>query len=447
MSRRGPGQHPAGRRPARASCSSYEAILGELGENLIKASSAREALEHLLETDIAVVLMDVSMPELDGFELAAMIRAASALPEDGDHLRLRRAPDRPGPAQGLRVRRGRLRLRAGRAGDPARQGQRVRRALPQDARARAAEPRAGATASPSAPPSSRRRRRGQPVGRAAAGGGPAEGRVPGDARPRAAQSARADPATRSSILQARGGARSRAARGAATSSSGRSSHLTRLVDDLLDVSRITRGKIELRQRAASTCRDPGRWRGRAEPARCIDDRSARAARSSLPSRAVPLRPTRRGSTQVVANLLNNAAKYTGRGGPDLAHRGARGGRRWSSGARPRASASRPSALPQVFELFSQGDRRPGALRAGSASASRSSPSWSAMHGGTVEAPSDGDGQGSEFIVRLPASRPPARRPRRRRPRASTIGARRILVVDDNVDAAEASRCCCSPGTR
>ena len=53
---------------------SYEAILGELGENLIKATSGKEALEHLLKTDIAVVLMDVSMPELDGFELADMIR-------------------------------------------------------------------------------------------------------------------------------------------------------------------------------------------------------------------------------------------------------------------------------------------------------------------------------------------------------------------------------------
>lgn len=52
----------------------YEAILGELGENLIKANSGREALEHLLKNDIAVVLMDVSMPELDGFELADMIR-------------------------------------------------------------------------------------------------------------------------------------------------------------------------------------------------------------------------------------------------------------------------------------------------------------------------------------------------------------------------------------
>lgn len=52
----------------------YEVMLAELGENLIKASSAREALDHLLKTDIAVVLMDVSMPEIDGFELAGIIR-------------------------------------------------------------------------------------------------------------------------------------------------------------------------------------------------------------------------------------------------------------------------------------------------------------------------------------------------------------------------------------
>src|SRR5947208_8591555 len=53
---------------------SFEAILSPLGENLIKANSGREALEHLLKHDVAVVLMDVSMPEMDGFQLAEMIR-------------------------------------------------------------------------------------------------------------------------------------------------------------------------------------------------------------------------------------------------------------------------------------------------------------------------------------------------------------------------------------
>src|SRR6201993_873491 len=53
---------------------SYEVMLSELGENLIKTTSGRESLEQLLRNDVAVVLMDVSMPELDGFELAEMIR-------------------------------------------------------------------------------------------------------------------------------------------------------------------------------------------------------------------------------------------------------------------------------------------------------------------------------------------------------------------------------------
>ena len=83
------------------------------GENLIKASSGREALEHLLKHEITVVLMDVSMPDLDGFELAEIIREHPALPEDRDHLRLRGAPHRHGPAQGLRLRGGRLRGGAG----------------------------------------------------------------------------------------------------------------------------------------------------------------------------------------------------------------------------------------------------------------------------------------------------------------------------------------------
>src|SRR6201987_2509884 len=52
----------------------YDAILSELGENLVKATSAKEALEKLLKNDVAVVLMDVSMPEIDGFELAEIIR-------------------------------------------------------------------------------------------------------------------------------------------------------------------------------------------------------------------------------------------------------------------------------------------------------------------------------------------------------------------------------------
>ena len=57
---------------------SYEVILRDVGENLIKAASAKEAFEHLLKTDIAIVLVDVCMPDLDGFQLATMIRARTS---------------------------------------------------------------------------------------------------------------------------------------------------------------------------------------------------------------------------------------------------------------------------------------------------------------------------------------------------------------------------------
>ena len=76
---------------------SYEAILNELNENLIKASSGREALECMLKNDIAVVLMDVSMPEIDGFELARMIRQPSSLSEDRNHFHFRGSTHGCGP--------------------------------------------------------------------------------------------------------------------------------------------------------------------------------------------------------------------------------------------------------------------------------------------------------------------------------------------------------------
>ena len=75
-------------------------ISGELGENLIKATSASEALEQLLKNDIAVVLMDVSMPDIDGFRTGGDDPPASPLSEDGHHLHFRGAPDRRRPAKG-----------------------------------------------------------------------------------------------------------------------------------------------------------------------------------------------------------------------------------------------------------------------------------------------------------------------------------------------------------
>ena len=73
---------------------SYEVMLEELGETLIKATSGREALAHLLKTRVAVILIDVSMPDLDGFELAAMIRGHPRFQTTRDHLRFSHPSDR-----------------------------------------------------------------------------------------------------------------------------------------------------------------------------------------------------------------------------------------------------------------------------------------------------------------------------------------------------------------
>ena len=67
---------------------SYEVILKDLGENLIKVMSGRQALEQLLKIEVAVILVDVSMPDLDGFELAALIRQHPAFRNDRHHFRI-----------------------------------------------------------------------------------------------------------------------------------------------------------------------------------------------------------------------------------------------------------------------------------------------------------------------------------------------------------------------
>ena len=140
---------------------SYEVILAELGENLIKATTASEALSILLKTDVAVVLMDVSMPDLDGFELADVIRQHPRFQKtaiifiSGVHF------TRLGQDPGIPQRRGRLYLRAGGAGSAARQDRCVRRSASQDAPAGNAEQRAGA-----------------PRGRAYRGTAPARGTIP-----------------------------------------------------------------------------------------------------------------------------------------------------------------------------------------------------------------------------------------------------------------------------
>ena len=209
--------------------------------------------------------------------------------------------------------------------------------------------------------------------------------------------------------------------------------MVRLVDDLLDVSRIATGKLELhkeRTELASVLRDA------VEASRPLIDRGGHELTVTLPSEPVALDadPTR--LAQVFLNLLNNAAKYSEPGG-HIRVSAERAGNEVVVSVRDTGIGILTAHLPHVFEVFVQVDtawrRAQGGLGIGLSLVKK----FVELHGGRVEAHSDGPGKGSAFVVRLPAATstaaepPPAAAAKARGPR------RRILVVDDNRDAAQA----------
>ena len=211
-------------------------------------------------------------------------------------------------------------------------------------------------------------------------------------------------------------------------------HLIRLVDDLLDVSRITRGKVELRKEAVEVRDVLAKATEIASP---LLEQRRHHFDVQAPPRGLRLEADEARVAQVVANLLTNAAKYTEPGGHiSLAAR--RDGDQVVIEVRDDGIGIAPTLLPRIFDLFVQGrqasDRAEGGLGIGLSLVRN----LVALHGGTVEARSPGPGKGSTFTVRLPAldgfhvSETQA-------PYALAQGAwrtdrRRILVVDDNDDA-------------
>lgn len=211
------------------------------------------------------------------------------------------------------------------------------------------------------------------------------------------------------------------------------SHLVRLVDDLLDVSRITRGKIRLQTGPVDVA---AAVNTAVETSRPLIVARRHELTVSLPDGPVTVQadPTR--LAQVLSNLLNNAAKFTPRGGRvgvavsldqgEVAFR-----------VRDNGSGIRADLMPRIFDLFTQADnsldRAEGGLGIGLTLVKR----LVELHGGTVEARSDGEGKGSEFVVRLPhafaRSAEPDRGPAARE---APSGSLRVLIVDDNIDAAE-----------
>ena len=214
--------------------------------------------------------------------------------------------------------------------------------------------------------------------------------------------------------------------------------MVRLIDDLLDVSRITSDKVTLRKEQVllSAVVETA-----VEASRPFIEASGHALKLTLPEEPVWLAadPTR--LAQVITNLLTNAAKYTPEGGciELSAVTGGRGSR--SSASRDTGLGIPPGMLAEVFEMFTQVnrtlERSQGGLGIGLALVKR----LVEFHGGTITAESPGLGQGSTFTVRLPlvddcASRTVKRSTAETPSVQPPMSGRRVLVVDDNVDGAE-----------
>jgi signal transduction histidine kinase len=211
--------------------------------------------------------------------------------------------------------------------------------------------------------------------------------------------------------------------------------MVRLVDDLLDVSRITRGKIELRREGQELSAVIQRA---VETSRPMIEAGGHELTVTFSREPIYLDsdPTR--LAQVFSNLLNNAAKYTPRGGR-ISITAERDSSEAVVRVRDSGEGIPADMLTRIFDMFAQVDRSVekahGGLGIGLTLARR----LVEMHGGSIEAFSDGPGTGSEFVVRLPAfvaetsthSNAPAEHAL---PRA--VSTRRVLVVDDNRDAAD-----------
>jgi len=226
--------------------------------------------------------------------------------------------------------------------------------------------------------------------------------------------------------------------------------ITRLVDDLMDISRITRGKITLARQPVPLADIIA---SAIETSRPMIDRANHAFSLRLPSDPLVLDADKVRLTQVFSNLLNNAAKYTDPHGritltarieaPLDARAGGAGGDWVAVTVRDTGIGIPPEKLGQVFDMFAQveaaGSHSQGGLGIGLAMVR----SLVQMHGGTVEAHSDGPGRGSEFTVRVPLAQPGANPGAaheggagKGRSRSARLAGRRVLVVDDNRDAAD-----------
>ncbi len=213
--------------------------------------------------------------------------------------------------------------------------------------------------------------------------------------------------------------------------------LGRIVDDLLDVARITRGRVPLRRERVLLA---DMLQRAVDGARALMEERGHALTVTVPTDAVQLDVDPARLEQAIANLLTNAAKYTDPGGTIMLV-GERDGDQAVIRVRDDGMGIPPHQLAHVFDLFAQGeralDRAQGGLGIGLTLVRR----IAELHGGTVEARSEGLGRGAEFTIRIPAvthaaadsvATLPASQSRPREPQHPA----RVLMVEDNPDAAE-----------
>jgi two-component system, chemotaxis family, CheB/CheR fusion protein len=208
--------------------------------------------------------------------------------------------------------------------------------------------------------------------------------------------------------------------------------LVRLIDDLLDVSRISSGRLQLRKTTvvlADIVRDA------VAAVKPLIDRSGHALTVEVPPEPILLDADSARLTQVLANLLNNAARYTPNGGR-IALSVRRDGESAVVTVRDNGCGIPASALPHVFEMFYQGADPRSSTQTGLGIGLALAKSLVDMHGGTIDAASAGQDRGSEFTLRVPAlQQAGAARSDARSGAAAGLGGHRVLVVDDNADAA------------
>ena len=210
-------------------------------------------------------------------------------------------------------------------------------------------------------------------------------------------------------------------------------HMTALVNDLLDVSRVTRGLVTLSREALDVAAVVNEA---VEQVRPLIDARQHALQVEIAAQPLRVEGDRTRLIQVLSNILNNAAKYTAPGGRIVLRAGVENDC-VTVAVRDNGQGIDPPVLPYIFDLFIQAERTPDRSQGGLGLGLALVKSLAALHGGRVEARSDGQGRGSEFIVHLPRlieDEAPAAAPASGQ--AAGGGGLQVLVVDDNVDGAE-----------